>query len=97
MVEVFKTNVTDSRQAQLLVDAIQASFANCTANFDLDDCDRILRVVSKSFVQQSAVIALLYGHGFHAEVLPDIVPPSHNKSHQVGWFEKKSSRMILFY
>ena len=44
-VEVFKTNVADPERAKWLVDQIERNFANCKVNFDLDDCDRILRVV----------------------------------------------------
>ena len=44
VVEVFKTNVNKRRQANRLLDAIHNAFGNHKANFDLDDCDRILRV-----------------------------------------------------
>jgi hypothetical protein len=96
MVEVFKTNVANQNQAQLLVDAIEASFSNYSANFDLDDCDRILRVVSNGLILQSAVVTLLSAFGFHAEVLPDTVPHSTNKKSDVE-LEKKLSPLILFY
>ena len=44
MVEVFKTNVMDRRQAQMLVDQIHQLFKNYHSNFDLEDCDKILRI-----------------------------------------------------
>src|SRR6185436_12317587 len=47
-VEVFKTNVADPERAKWLVDQIERNFTNCKVNFDLDDCDRILRVVTKN-------------------------------------------------
>ena len=43
MVEVFKTNVKDCEQAEKLLDAIHGSFINHRANFDLEDCDKILQ------------------------------------------------------
>jgi hypothetical protein len=73
MIEVFKTNVTSATQANTLVDRIHHTFRNYRANFDLDDCDRILRVASSGFVQEALIIALLRDSGFHAEVLPDSV------------------------
>lgn len=74
MVEVFKTNVKDGRQALLLLERIHAAFAGYKANFDLDDCDRILRVRSISgSVEIYHLIALLKELGCHAEVLPDVV------------------------
>lgn len=44
MVEVFKTNVEESVHACMLVDQIHKTFKNYKANFDLEDCDKILRV-----------------------------------------------------
>lgn len=44
MIEVFKTNVQDKHQAEMLLEKIHATFYPCSANFDLEDCDNILRV-----------------------------------------------------
>ncbi|MGV3585835.1 MAG: hypothetical protein ACO1OF_02435 [Adhaeribacter sp.] len=72
MVEVFKTNVENPGQAHMLLDQIHRHFRNYKANFDLDDCDKILRVKSDSeFIQPAALINLLQDLGFKAEVLPD--------------------------
>jgi hypothetical protein len=72
MVEVFKTNVIDSFHANMLVEQIHQTYTYYKANFDLDDCDKILRVESVSEpVQPSLLIGLLNEHGYHAEVLPD--------------------------
>jgi hypothetical protein len=72
MIEVFKTNVERSFHAQMLVDEIHQIFNNYSANFDLEDCDRILRVQNKSgSVESSRLINLLKNFGFHAEVLAD--------------------------
>jgi len=74
-VEVFKTNVSGADHARMLVEKIHAAFAGCQANFDLEDCDRILRVVSApGSVSPSAVVELLSAFGFHAEVLSDDIP-----------------------
>ena len=74
MIEVFKTSVTSQRQAEILVTALQKVFPEYSANFDLDDCDRILRVANKGgTVFAEDVIYFLKGFDFHAEVLPDDV------------------------
>lgn len=79
MIEVFKTNVNEPLQAALLVDNIHRTFEGYSANFDLDDCDNILRVASASGeVHTGAVIALLEDSGFVAEVLPDETPVNAN-------------------
>lgn len=72
MIEVFKTNVKKGSQAKMLVDQIHNSFEGHEANFDLEDCDNILRVKCGSgLIQPSLFIRLLNDFGFHAEVLPD--------------------------
>ena len=77
MVEVFKTNVNDKNTASILIDEIHQSFVAYTANFDLDDCDKILRVKSThGIVHPSGLIKILHRYGFTAEVLPDDQPAS---------------------
>jgi hypothetical protein len=72
MVEVFKTNVKDLHHADWLVDRIHRTFPGYRANFDLDDCDRILRVECVSgFIKADFLIAFVNGFGFEASVLPD--------------------------
>jgi hypothetical protein len=75
MVEVFKTNVQHPDHAKMLIDEIHATFRNYTANFDLEDCDRILRVkCSRNFVEAFALLELLKKYGFDGEVLSDDKP-----------------------
>jgi hypothetical protein len=75
MVEVFKTGVTDPAVADLLREHIHRTFPRYRANFDLEDCDRILRVEHPGGqVRTEAVIGLLSDLGTHAVVLPDEVP-----------------------
>lgn len=72
MVEVFKTNVEDPGLADLLISHIHQTFPDYQANFDLEDCDKILRVAcSCGAVQPSFLIDILSDFGFQAEVLPD--------------------------
>ena len=72
MIEVFKTNVKDESQSRVLIDLIHRTFPDYKANFDLDDCDRILRVCGISNpLQAFQVINLLKDFSVHAEVLPD--------------------------
>jgi hypothetical protein len=72
MIEVFKTNIDDSRYADILVEHIQRIFYGYEANFDLQDCDRILRVRNvRGIVNSERLIQMLNGFGFYAEVLQD--------------------------
>lgn len=72
MVEVFKTNVNKRRQASMLLDAIHKAFGNHKANFDLDDCDKILRVqCDTGTLCAKSLISFLNELGCRAEVLAD--------------------------
>ena len=72
-IEVFKTNVADPERAKWLADQIESNFSNCKVNFDLDDCDRILRVEFEGKIQFDLLIDLLRNVGCKAEVLPDTI------------------------
>lgn len=72
MIEVFKTNIAHQWEAQKLIEEVQTVFAGYIANFDLDDCDNILRVEFESGIIQSEIlIEFLNTFGCLAEVLPD--------------------------
>ncbi|PWV51489.1 hypothetical protein [Chitinophaga sp. S165] len=74
MVEVFKTNVKSREQANMFLTQMRKTYATYKANFDLEDCDRILRVECMSgTINPSAVIQLLKRNGFEGEVLADEV------------------------
>ncbi len=75
IVEVFKTNVETGGQAERLVTLIHENFPEYTVNFDLDDCDRILRVKSSGFIRESSLLALLHTSGVDAAILTDEIPP----------------------
>jgi hypothetical protein len=75
MVEVFKTNVYDAEEAQLLCKALRQTFPAYEVNFDLDDCDRILRIKNRTGrIDVFPVVRVLSNHGYEAEVLPDLPP-----------------------
>ena len=70
MIEVFKTDVQDPLRARELLNNIHAQFPHYQSNFDLDDCDRILRVKNKSgAVEAGEVIKIIRKHGHDAECL----------------------------
>lgn len=72
MIEVFKTNVKERGQASILLEHIHTLSEDIEANFDLEDCDNILRIKSHSgYIQPLQFITLLNDFGYNAEVLPD--------------------------
>ena len=73
MVLVFKTSVQNREDVVLLAPALDVLAGKGQWNFALDDCDRILRIVSQTIGPEIAIQMLAY-HGFDCEELEDIVP-----------------------
>ncbi len=75
MIEVFKTNVAHEDQALMLLEQMHMTFPGYKINFDLEDCDKILRVESPfERINPSSWIELLRSYGFECETLPDNPP-----------------------
>ena len=68
MVEVFKTNVEQKETAEQLLSVLQFDHPFSKINFDLEDCDRILRVEGTEICVNS-IIELITRRGFECEVL----------------------------
>jgi hypothetical protein len=66
-VEVFKTSVAEPVQAEVILATLINSFPNIKTNFDLDDCDRVLRVEGEFVATE--IIRLLKTKGHSCEVL----------------------------
>jgi hypothetical protein len=70
MVEVFKTNVQQHEQAEQLASVLRSRFDFGKINFDLEDCDKILRVEGKQICVET-IIEILNTYGLQCEVLTD--------------------------
>ncbi|KAB2914395.1 MAG: hypothetical protein F9K23_14420 [Bacteroidetes bacterium] len=69
-VEVFKTNINKIKDAKLVAKVLANVLPTCKINFDLEDCDRILRIeVVKGQINCRQVITLVQKNGFTCEVL----------------------------
>jgi hypothetical protein len=68
MVEVFKTNVTDIELSERLIRKLRVHFPDSGINFDLEDCDRILRVEA-AIIDPEKIIKILNVNGYSCEVL----------------------------
>jgi hypothetical protein len=72
MVEVFKTNIRTRAQAQAIKNSLQDVFEDYQINFDLEDCDRIMRIRSRCGpVDNERVCRIVLAVGFEASVLSD--------------------------
>jgi hypothetical protein len=58
MVEVFRTNVKKHAEAKKIVYALQKEFPRLRINFDLQDCDRVLRVEGENIPVEEIILLL---------------------------------------
>jgi len=68
MVEVFKTNVRKKAQSKQLLCALSETFPSFKINFDLSDCDKVLRVEGEN-MEALRIVILLEQYGYTCEVL----------------------------
>ncbi|HXB45173.1 MAG TPA: hypothetical protein VNV85_14005 [Puia sp.] len=68
MVEVFKTNVRKIKESRLLIRKLLRHFPNATINFDLSDCDKILRAEGENLLT-AEIIDLVSASGYQVESL----------------------------
>ena len=69
MVEVFKTNVTDTEVANKIINDLTFHLPESKINFDLTDCDNILRVESKSTITAESITEHIVRWGYVCEAL----------------------------
>ncbi len=93
MIEIFKTNVTEDTDAAMLLETIHLAYPQYKVNFDLDDCDHILRVeCANGYFDSYALIRIVSSLGFYAEILSDNDPFDDQK---LVWLKSKSDTLIL--
>jgi hypothetical protein len=68
IVEVFKTNVNEVALSEVLIRQVLSHFPDSRVNFDMEDCDRILRVEAAHIIPEK-IIEILNTNGYSCEVL----------------------------
>jgi hypothetical protein len=72
IVQVFKTDVQDQLVARHILIFLRQTLSHCRINFDLDDCDKILRIESQQeSVAETRIQLLIASYGHHCEPLQD--------------------------
>lgn len=69
MIEVYKTNVQTRQQANKIMGLLQHNFSKARINFDLQDCDKVLRLEGIKSGDKIKVINDLICLGFKCEIL----------------------------
>ena len=68
MVEVFKTNIQKKAQSKMLLCILSEAFPSFKINFDLSDCDKVLRVEGDN-METLRIMILVKEYGFTCEIL----------------------------
>lgn len=70
MIEVFKTDIRNKTTANAILKVLKLSFPSANFNFDLNDCDKILRTESNNNISQQ-IIDVINNQGFRCEILEE--------------------------
>lgn len=70
-IKVYKSDIDDRRKAQLIQRVIQKHFESYEVSFDLENCDKVLRVESMNGpIDDSALEDIFRRNGHRIEPLP---------------------------
>lgn len=99
MIEIFKTNVDNQLIALQIINAILLVFPTANANFDLEDCDRILRISSdtNSYQIDKTVVEIIQSKGFAAKVLADEQSQKTNSNNHLFFKDKLRINTVLSF
>lgn len=67
-VEIFKTDVKFKKEAQFLLSKLRSQLPEIKANFDLDDCENILRVEGQQ-INLKKIEQLVNTEGYIIEII----------------------------
>ena len=68
MIEVFKTDVQNAAEAERIIGLLLQYYPDGRINFDLQDCDKILRVVNNE-ICPNQITRIIKSIGYQCEVL----------------------------
>ena len=72
VVEIFKTNVTHTSEANFIIKNLHKHFPSCRVNFDLNDCDRILRIEGKAAdIDIESILKIVKENNYEIELIED--------------------------
>tara|TARA_Y100000815_G_scaffold223362_1_gene210368 strand:- start:492 stop:752 length:261 start_codon:yes stop_codon:yes gene_type:complete len=69
IVEVFKTNVGNQHLAEKIISELNQLYPEYRINFDLEDCDKVLRIESNNQINLFEVINYGRDNGFQIELI----------------------------
>ena len=70
MIEVYKTNIKEKKEAEKVIPLLSQRMPGSKINIDLHDIDNVLRIEA-GIIRNNEVIELLNSMDFYCEPLPD--------------------------
>lgn len=68
-IEVYKTNVYERSSARMILDEIRESHPKTDPIFDLEGCDKILRIEDSSSINSLIIEEINQNNGYHLNSL----------------------------
>ncbi|WP_346318246.1 hypothetical protein [Chitinophaga sp. YIM B06452] len=68
MIGIFKTNISTQQDKIKVIDAVTGRFAVTACTLDLEDCDKVLRVVCQQ-LEEEHVISFVCSLGYQCSLL----------------------------
>ncbi|NSL91127.1 hypothetical protein [Chitinophaga solisilvae] len=69
MIGIFRTNINTVRDKDNVISAINASFTVNACSVDIEDCDKVLRVISQQQLAEESIIDFVTNLGFSCDIL----------------------------
>ncbi|HEY8954658.1 MULTISPECIES: hypothetical protein [Chitinophaga] len=69
MLGIFRTNITTVQDRNNVISAISAQFTVNACSVDLEDCDKVLRIVSPQSLAEQTIIDFVTRLGFNCAIL----------------------------
>ncbi|MCW3464346.1 hypothetical protein [Chitinophaga nivalis] len=69
MMGIFRTNINTVQEKNNVINAIAANFTVNACSVDIEDCDKVLRVVSPQQLAEQSIIEFVTELGFSCDIL----------------------------
>ncbi|CAL1517366.1 hypothetical protein [Chitinophaga sp. MM2321] len=69
MIGIFRTNISTVRDKTSVINAISAQFAVNACSVDIEDCDKVLRIISPQQLAEQVIIEFVTRLGFYCDIL----------------------------
>ncbi len=69
MIGIFRTTINTLQDKNRVIKAIFAQFTVAACSVDIEDCDRVLRIISQQSVAEQTIIEFVKRLGFKCDLL----------------------------